>query len=159
MNPIPLFEIVRRVSKVGAFGMLIHIPSQVPICGTLERTYGDNSDTPAWSSDDRRFLDNKFRPKIPDSPQYGWHCHRDFYHKGGYDTFEVNIPFHDRILFHKGNWPQDSDGCILLGEQYKDFDPKEGVQNPGLADSKRAFTEFMQLTRGVDSFFLKVASI
>lgn len=134
-----LFEMLRRVNNVGAFGMLIY-DGRAPVCGSLERTFLINS---IW------------RPKIADGL---WHCQRSKYHKGGYTTYEIFIPGHTRILFHKGNWPKDSDGCVLLGETYHDFDPAKGIQDPGLGRSGEGFDEFMQLADGVDSFFLRVTS-
>lgn len=134
-----MFKIVRIVNGVGAWGMLIYKNS--PICGTLERVYLE---------------EDSYVPKIHDGL---WHCHRDFYHKGGYETFEIFIPGHTRILFHKGNWPKDSEGCVLLGESYHDFNPAAGIQDPGLGNSGAAFGEFMTLTKGIEDFFLEVQTV
>lgn len=113
----------------------------VPICGTLERSYGKNGG---------------YETKIKDGL---WHCSSSMFHRGNYETFEIHIPGHTRILFHKGNWPTDSDGCVLLGEQYTDFDPEAGIQDAALGNSGAAFKEFMSLTEGIDSFFLRVKSV
>jgi hypothetical protein len=40
---------------------------------------------------------------------------KDFYHKGGYPTFEIEYPGHDRVLVHKGNHQDDSKLCVLVG--------------------------------------------
>lgn len=67
-------------------------------------------------------------------------------------TFEVlNVPGHTGILFHVGNWNEDSDGCILLGDAVTG-DPT-GMM---IIDSKRAFTRFMAVQDGVAQFTLTV---
>ena len=145
-----LFEVVRRISHIGAFGMLMYRSTPdawVPICGTLERTYAKNLTRPE---------DYIYETKIKDGL---WHCSATQYHKGGYETYEVHIPHHTRILIHKGNWPTDSEGCILLGEMYTDFDAKRGIQDPALGQSGAAFKEFMDLSNGHDSFFIRVKSV
>ena len=134
MTPI-LFEIIRRVDDTGVWGMLVYRPSGVPICCTLERAYNS---VDGWS------------PKIKDGL---WHCSKSKYFKGGYDTYEIHIPGHSRILFHKGNWPEDSEGCVLLGESFSVLRDKEA-----LSDSKGAFNEFMEKCSGEDHFFVKVTT-
>jgi len=55
------------------------------------------------------------------------------------------------ILFHIGNYQQDSEGCILLGKQI-------GQKSSGgnmLMASKQAFDDFMQ-KQGVDPFTIKI---
>jgi len=80
-----------------------------------------------------------------------YRCHRDFYHHGGYETFEVLVPGHDRVLFHKGNKEVDSMACVCIAESFARMD---GVT--AIADSKHGFDEFMQLASGLDEFELKV---
>ena len=122
--------ILKTVSTIpdGCFGVLLH--DNVPFAVTLERTYDD------------------LKVKIP----AGIHkCHRSRYNKGGYDTFEIEIEGHSRILFHKGNTELHSDGCILVAESFAMFGDR-----PGIALSGDGFTEFMKRTGGVDSFMLTV---
>lgn len=78
-------------------------------------------------------------------------CRRDFYHKGGYVTYEIQVAGHDRILFHKGNVETDSDACVLVAESF-------GLLNGATAvlDSRGGFAEFMALTAGIDSFGMEV---
>jgi hypothetical protein len=64
-------------------------------------------------------------------------CHRDKYHKGGYDTFEIEVQGHDRILFHKANLETQLAGCVAIGEKFEDFN---GV--PGIAESGIGFNQF-----------------
>lgn len=67
-------------------------------------------------------------------------------------TFEItNVPGRTAILFHKGNLPRDVRGCVILAES---FDPVDG--QPGVTRSAEAFNEFMDLTRGRDTFILEV---
>lgn len=136
MTPV-LFQILRRVEDTAAWGMLVYKPTGVPICCTLERSYLEHDDF--------------YAPKIPEGR---WHCSKSKYFKGNYDTYEIHIPDHSRILFHKGNWPEDSDGCVLLGESFAVLNGKEA-----LSDSKGAFDEFMSKCAGNDHFFVDFISV
>ena len=124
--------VLKRISvhKEGAFGVLLF--DGIPICVTLERTYDDQA-------------------KVVKIPPGTYQCKRSRYHRGGYDTFEIHVPGHSRILFHKGNVETHSEGCVLLGEQY-------GVLNgrPAILQSGVAFDEFMAKTKDVDVFDLHV---
>ncbi len=123
---------LKRVAilKDGAFGVLMH--NAVPFAVTLERTYDPGNTV-----------------KIGN----GFHeCHRSRYAKGGYDTFEITVLGHDRILFHKGNVELHSEGCVLVAESYAVFGDK-----PGVAMSGQGFEEFMKRTGDVDSFLLEVS--
>lgn len=119
------------VRREGAFGVLLN--NGIPFCLTLERTY----DVPAGN-----FV------KIPPGT---YKCTRSWYNRGGYATFEIHVPGHSRILFHRANLEGDLDGCIGLGEQF-------GVLNgqPAILQSGEAFNEFMRVTKDVDSFSLDV---
>lgn len=67
---------------------------------------------------------------------------------GPISTFEVMaVPGHTGILFHYGNYNDDSEGCILLGT-YADANQ--------IYNSRVAFDKFMKLQTGVDSFTLTV---
>ena len=67
-------------------------------------------------------------------------------------TFEVQVPGHSGILFHKGNVEDDSAGCILLGLQFGNVLGKAGIMQ-----SASAFTFFMSRQSQVDTFQLSVA--
>ena len=110
--------IVRRVSRIpaGAFGVMLH--DGAPFAVTLERTYEGE------------------RIKIPAGVYL---CKRDFYHRGGYPTYEIPLAGHDRLLLHKANVETELDGCIALAEQYSMFGAV-----PGVGNSKGGFDEFMQ---------------
>jgi Family of unknown function (DUF5675) len=131
---------LRRVGKVsdGVFGVLSYPVEDgyQPFAVTLEHSYHP---------------DNK--PKIPAGK---WKAKRTRYVKGGYDTFEVLIPNHSRILFHKGNTEADSEGCILVGEMFSIFSLNKTVSKHGIARSAEGFNEFMALVSEVDEFGLEV---
>ena len=80
---------------------------------------------------------NIYRCKRVDSPRFGL-------------TFEVDdVPNRSQILFHQGNFPTDSKGCILLGTG---FMPNE----KGIADSEKAMTIFRQIVKQYSSAILTV---
>lgn len=114
------FQIKRVwVGDKGCFGV-IFCDRQPPFALTLERTFDPDD-----------------RVVVP----YGISkCTFDFYHKGGYPTYEIQFPdgSHDRVLFHKGNKEHHSRGCILIGEYFHDFGDLSGIAN-----SKAGFNEFM----------------
>lgn len=65
-----------------------------------------------------------------------------------FTTFEITeVPGHTGILFHKGNWNNDSEGCVLLGSR---------IGIGCILESSAAFNKFMELQQGVDSFLLVV---
>ena len=114
----------------GAFGTLAPV-SGPPFILTLEHTYTD------------------LAVKIPVGEYL---CQRSRFVRGGYETFEVTgVVGHDRLLFHKGNTEDDSEGCILLGMQF-------GTLNgsPAVLSSAAAFALFMAQQSSVDSFTLEV---
>jgi hypothetical protein len=80
-----------------------------------------------------------------------YRCRRDFYNRGGYATFQIIVPGHDRVLFHKGNKEVDSMACVCVAESFTQMD---GVT--AISDSKHGFEEFMSLTSGLDEFDLIV---
>lgn len=78
-------------------------------------------------------------------------CERDFYHKGGYETFQILVPGHDRVLFHKLNVETESEACIGLAESFGQLDGRTAI-----LDAKHGFEEFMALTAGLNRFLLDV---
>lgn len=66
-------------------------------------------------------------------------CVQDYYHHGGYPTYEIQVPGRDRLLFHKLNWDFQSKGCIGVGEAYETLDNK-----PAIAQSEKGFKEFWE---------------
>lgn len=113
----------------GIFGELVNIDGHI-LLQTLEHSYND-------------------KPKVP---QGEYKCvrgqHKLAHQDHSFETFEVTgVPDHTGILFHVGNFDNDSSGCILLGLS------AGGTQ---LFSSREAFQKFMALQQGVDSFTLIV---
>lgn len=125
------FELKRiAVLNDGAFGVLLS--NGVPFAVTLERTYDPGNTVKIGA---------------------GFHeCTRSRYAKGGYDTFEIAVPGHDRILFHKGNVELHSEGCVLVAESFAVMGDK-----PGVSMSAEGFGEFMKRAGDLDSFTLEVS--
>lgn len=68
------------------------------------------------------------------------------------NTFQVQaVPNRDGINFHKGNLWDDTEGCILVGEQ---FEPVKG--QPGIVASTAGFAQFLELLKGHDEFELTI---
>lgn len=128
----------------GVFGELLD-QSQNFLMVTLEHSYKDNL------------------PKIPDG-QYeckrGMHALKSFFDAEGkqikpsFETFEIeNVPNRTNILFHVGNYEEDSEGCVLLGSAIGWKSEKKGKM---IMASGVAFKKFMQLLDGLDTFTLIV---
>ncbi len=128
----PAFMALHRVAILpdGAFGVLLHLG--VPFAVTLERTYGEND-----------------LIKIPTGI---WRCVRTRFIRGGYDTYEILVPGHSRLLFHIANQEGQLDGCIAVAESFAMFDLK-----PGIAQSRIGFVEFMNRAANAPEFDLEVA--
>lgn len=115
-----------RIANIesGIFGVLKD--DGVPFCVTIE-------------NNDYTFPDGEYLCIRVKSPKFG-------------DTFEIiGIPGRTVILFHWGNWENDSTGCVILGENYAILSNKEAI-----GSSKIAFREFLERTKDVNEFKLKV---
>ncbi len=124
------FTIVRvAIREEGAFG--IFLCKGIPFGVTLERTYDPDNDV-----------------KIPPGRYI---CSRTLFFRGGYETYEVPVPGHSRLLFHKGNVETDSEGCPIVAKSFGMFG---GI--PGVASSRIGFNEFMALANGAPEIELKV---
>lgn len=95
-------------------------------------------------------------PKLPDgeySCLRGTHRLTSMDHD--FETFEIlNVPGHSNILLHTGNYDQDSEGCVLLGEQIIEQTNGEWW----ISSSRAAFARFIAAQAGCDSFTLTVRS-
>ena len=71
-------------------------------------------------------------------------------------TFEVMaVKGRSAILFHVGNIPlKDSEGCILVGEQFEELQGKDAVLS-----SRKGFNEFIEKTSKVDEFTLSIIEV
>src|SRR6266404_2420272 len=88
----------------GIYGRLLNDKNDV-ICSTLEHAYDTNL---------------SLMPYAPKMHSGEYKCvrgqHRLASMNDSFTTFEItNVPDHTDILFHKGNYNKDSEGCVLLG--------------------------------------------
>lgn len=120
------------VVEEGAFGVLLR-DDLSPIALTLERTF------------------ENLRVVIPD----GVHrCTRTTYHKGGYETYEIEVEGHKRVLLHRGNTELDSLGCVLVGTTIGYLGNKLAVLG-----SAAGFGAFLLATDHADTFDLEVRTL
>jgi hypothetical protein len=95
-----------------------------------------------------------WQPKIPPGT---YTCARGMHRLDGmahdFETFEVTgVSGHSGLLFHAGNWNRNSKGCILPGEDFA----TDGKGEDMVVNSRTAFSHFMKLQAGQDSFRLTV---
>ena len=124
---------IRRAwhNRIGTWGIMAH--DYQPFALTLE---------PPW-------LDNA--RNVSCIPPGFYTCQR-FIRGSGQVTYQVlRVPGRSSILFHPGNEPTDSQGCILIGEEFGMLNDK-----PAILASRRAFAEFMALLEGQEFFKLKL---
>lgn len=104
------------------------------IAFTLEHAYPGTDDT--WIA------------KIPNGT---YTCIRGMHHLlhgAPFETFEITgVSGHSGLLFHKGNFDSDSEGCVLLGEE---------IVGNMVSNSAVSFENFMSVLTGIDSFPLTV---
>lgn len=68
------------------------------------------------------------------------------------NTFQVqNVTDRSGINFHKGNLEEDTEGCVLVGEQ---FEPVNG--KPGIVASTAGFAQFLELLKDLNEFTLEI---
>ena len=115
----------------GTFGVLL-INSRV-FCVTLEPR------------------DERNRMNISSISAQQYMCHR--YSSDRYpDTFQVmNVPNRAKILFHAGNFDEDTKGCILLARKFGVIKSARGILNSG-----ETFKQFMGVMLGVNKFHLTI---
>lgn len=104
---------------------------------------------------ERTFADLRGTPPAPERPVLGngrFPCKKTKYHRGGYVTFEILVPGHSRILFHRLNWEDQSEGCVGIGESFAVLDGRTAI-----GDSKGGFDEFWSLVKDLDEFDLVVS--
>lgn len=91
-------------------------------------------------------------PMLSRIPAGLYTCVRTWYYKGKHDTYEItDVPDRTRILFHKGNWMTDVNGCIILGMDFGVLDDRLAI-----LQSKKAFDIFMRESNEVSSFSLRI---
>lgn len=119
-------------SDAGTFGVLRI--GHVPFALTLEEPWRDNRQNVSC------IPPGEYLCKRVQSPKFG-------------NTFEVQgVDRRSHILFHKGNTLEDTQGCILIGEEFAVR--QDGT--PVLGSSAVGFAEFLAKTKGVDEFDLSI---
>lgn len=123
----------------GIFGELRDL-NDVLIAVSLERAYPNDSP-------------DGYSAKIP---QGSYMCVRGIHQlehmRTPFETFEVTgVVGHFDILFHFGNWNDDSSGCVLLGESLS-----PSARGQMITNSKQTFDQFMLMENGADTFGLTV---
>lgn len=128
---------LKRVSldAQGTYGVLID--GTRPFAVTLERPWLNNersvSCIPAGQYVCRRVQ----------SPKFG-------------NAFEVTgVPERSHILFHKGNQVEETQGCILVAEQFG----KLGNGNMAVLQSGQGFSELMLMLAGLDEFTVNIVEV
>lgn len=115
--------------------------SGIHVCFCLEHAYAFNG--------------SGFLPKLPSG---SYICQRGQHQLYGmpkaFETFEITgVPGHTDILFHVGNFNNDSEGCVLVGENIL-IGPANGIQT--LSHSMTTFAKLMELQLGINEFMLEV---
>jgi hypothetical protein len=121
----------------------------IPFGATAERTFG-----PGEAEHGKRYVigNGVFR------------CVRSFYHSGGYETFEILVEGHDRVLFHKGNLEVHSRACVICGESFGGYNAATKSYShriakgeiPAVLSSGDAFGELMAHAEGLKEFDMEV---
>lgn len=128
---------LRRVATTAKLtqGVLIG-PGGLAFAVTLELPWRDNQRRVSHIPGGRSYTCRRV-----DSPGFG-------------DTFEITgVPNRDKVLFHGGNTPADTEGCVLVGHG---FDLVKGEH--GIVQSQKEFREFLAIQQGVEEFTLHVVS-
>lgn len=118
-------------SNRGTFGVLRQ--GHVPFALTMEEPWRENQ--PSVSC----IPSGRYRCKRVRSPKFG-------------DTFEItSVPGRTHILFHKGNDLDDTEGCVMVAEEFSGtFD------HPMVVSSQRGYGEFMALLKDEQEFDLDI---
>jgi len=131
---------LKRVAMTedATFGVLIDEPS-TPFCLTLEKPWRDN------------------RPNISSIPAGEYLAKRVVRIKFGL-TYEIlEVPNRTNILIHKGNFSDETSGCILLGESFEDTLSKDGSKIvTGVMSSGKAYSEFITRLKNAEYFKLVI---
>jgi hypothetical protein len=127
---------LKRISanQDATFGVLIK--ENTPFAVTLERPWLDN--TPNLSC----IPVGIYQCKRLVSPHFG-------------RTYEVTgVYSREHILFHAGNTEKDTQGCIIVAEEFGQINGKGAV-----LDSKKGFNEFLSIVQGVSEFELTITEV
>ena len=117
------------MTELGTYGVMIEegiLPT--PFCLTLELRWFNNI------------------PNLSCIPKGEYTCKKIISPSRG-EVYEIlNVPNRTNILIHKGNFGEDSLGCIIIGEQFEDvLNPKADKVITSVLSSGAAFHEFMKV--------------
>lgn len=122
MHQLVLVRLESR-AQIGTFGTLM--VDTVIFCSTLEPPDREN------------------RENVSSIPA-GQYLLRRYHSKKYPDTFQViDVTDRTKVVFHAGNWKEDTKACILLG-QY----PAKLAGRRAVANSGNTFRQFMELMGG-----------
>ena len=123
--------ILRRIAQNGLYTFGVLIDQGAPFAVTLELSWNDNQ------TDISCIPSGFYVCKRVQSPKFG-------------NTFEImNVINRKNILFHWGNKVKDTQGCVLVGEEFAVMDGERAI-----ASSVRGFSEFMQINKDKNEFDL-----
>lgn len=118
----------------------IETPKCEQLCVTMERP---------WVDDDGNGLGDRNRSRIPAGR---FRAFRRLSPSRGYELFELEgVPGRSNIQIHKGNLPDDSLGCIIVGSSIGKLKGQRAVLG-----SAQAFERFMDWLKNEDEFWLVV---
>lgn len=140
-DPLKVLTLKRiAMNPEGTFG--VFLDEKTPFCLTLERPWLDN------------------RPKVSCIPRGEYTVNRVVSPRHG-ETWEVqNVPNRTAILIHKGNFVEDSEGCIIVGEQFEDAVSSQADKVVTMvASSGKAYHELMMRLYRKDSFKLVILEV
>ncbi len=120
------------MTESGTFGGLLG-ENGIPICLVLERPWVDNK--PNISC----IPPGLYRCELVNSPTFGW-------------TYQVvDVPNRTKILFHVGNWIENSRGCLLTGSSFGILNSK-----PAVINSSKAFAGFIKYLDNAKTFDIEI---
>lgn len=125
--------ILKRVSQIGdaTFGVLIN--GSTPFAVTLEPSWEDNKKNISC------IPTGSYSCKRVNSPRFG-------------NTFEImDVKNRTHILFHQGNRERNTEGCVLVAEEFGRLGGEAAVLSSG-----KGFTEFMSILQGLDEFSIVI---
>lgn len=91
------------------------------------------------------------QPNVSRIPIGTYTCIRHTSPRFGETFLLVDVPGRSEILFHSGNGPQDTKGCILVGTSFSWLPGLEGITN-----SNQAMLNFLRLLKGISQFTLEI---
>ena len=88
------------------------------------------------------------------TPKGSYPCKQQWFIRGKHQTFEIAVPGHSEVLFHRGNVEEHSLGCILIGEQLTKLEGKDAItySAQGFAEFWEKYKDFKEITLEVDEF-------